>query len=345
METRPTPEKKIIYVRERPTDDVFMFWRTATAGEIQPERASPEKLWHTRGRTATGKIFKTGTTFALLLVTSAFAVSISTTHQTLSYFSDLDGAKGNTLGAGLLDFVVNAGSFEGTVTADEDGHIVINPSASEEPGSFQLEYKVKAEKTGGTSDVFCSALHANALGSLAYDGPLIDLAAGPTQSVGPYEVTISLPDPTGVSNGDTCLVDLVYSGWNSQVPDEEGYTDEERVHLTFTANIPVEGFAALAEPLLDLFSNPEPEGNLSSGEGSISDNTVDIGDQPDRGGPTIPDVPGTLDVPGVPDIQQDVPPIPNVPTDIPDVPDVPPVPDVTIPDSPEPPSASDFSPA
>ena len=44
---------------------------------------------------------------------------------------------------------------------------------------------------------------------------------------------ISLPDATGLSDGDECTVHFVYRGWSKDAPEGTGYTDEERDSFKF----------------------------------------------------------------------------------------------------------------
>jgi hypothetical protein len=97
-----------------------------------------------------------------------------------------------------------------------------------------MEYKVRAEKISG-NEPFCNLIQAQIEGDLEYSGPLLLFIGGPSLSVGLNMFNLSLPDATGVVNDDSCQIDLVYTAWAKDAPDEQGYVDEERVHITLTA--------------------------------------------------------------------------------------------------------------
>lgn len=346
---------KAIYIRTRETDDVFAYRGVASVDEIQPERKLRAKKVHAEsirgasGRFGGRKIFTRGATLGLLLLAFTFASGITATHQTLSYFNDIENTSGNNLNAGLLDFTVNAANYSGEVVVGETG-ITFDPVASGEAGSLQLEYRVHAEQMSGPeSDAFCNALVAHAEGSLAYDGPLVSLAVGPTNSVGVYEVGITMPDATGVSNGDSCVIDLVYTGWYQHAPDEQGYMDEERVTLTLTANVP-EQQQRLFEAL-NFFSAPEegavsPEEEpaeipLTEEEGTPSEDEEVVEEEKSVEQPALPEPENVIpEIPEMPEVKTPevlpvaenlIPEIPEVPeVETPEVPEVSETPEVPV---------------
>ncbi len=303
---------KAIYVRTRETDDIFVYKGVATVDEIQPNRKKKREVERGAfGRLSSKKIFKQGTTLALLLLAFTFATGITASHQTISYFNDLENASGNNLNAGLLDFTVNAKNYSGDVTVGETG-VMFDPAASGEPGSLQLEYKVAAEKKSGP-DTFCNALVANFAGGVVYDGPLLALAIGPTSAGGAYDLSLTMPDATGVVNGDTCVVDLVYTGWYQNAPDGQGYVDEERVTLTLKANIPELLIQPFSAPSFDFFSLPE--GDTPPPEEKILEETPPV----DEGGTP----PGEEVIPPPEEPPAEIPPPEEIPEVIPPPDDVP----------------------
>lgn len=337
---------KAIYIRLRETDDVFVFRGVASVDEIQPERAEQKRAREAErsqsGRLSGRKLFTRGVTLGLLLLAFTFASGIGATRQTLSYFNDLENASGNNLNAALLDFTVNAVEYSGEVVVGETG-IMFDPTASGEPGSLQLEYKVAAEKISG-SDTFCNALVATASGSLAYIGPLVSLSAGPTVSVGVYEVGITMPDDTGVVDGDVCVVDLVYTGWYQNAPDEEGYVDEERVTLTLTANIPELLIAPFSAPSFNFFSAPEGDAAPEEKIAEIPPAEEEGATSPEEGAEPEEIPTETPILPEVPDPNSLIPDLPEIPNaEIPEIPvieepapEIPEIPEIIIPEIPEP---------
>lgn len=247
MEQNRNKDVKHVYVRERQTDDVFRFWVAATADEIQSAQRVEVKLPVSKDRPRRRKLLASSATFALLLIATIFAAGITTTHQTLSYFNDIETSNANSLNAGILDLQINGVNFEGELVEDEVG-INIAPSLSGVVGNFDMEYKVRAEKISG-AEPFCALIQAHVTGdvSLQYDGALMSYVGGPSQSVSINSFDLSLPDATGVSNGDVCDIDLVYTAWAKDAVDEQGYVDEERVRITLTA-------AGLPEQVPALFS-------------------------------------------------------------------------------------------
>jgi hypothetical protein len=256
MEQQQQKDVKHVYVRERQTDDVFRFWIAATAEEIQANERATQKEYVPESKRNDRKLFASSATFALLLVATVFAAGITTTHQTLSYFNDVEASNANSLTAGILDLEIDGVDFGGEVTEGETG-VTIEPALSGAPGSFNLEYRVRAEKIDGT-EPFCSLIHAHTEGAFTYDGPLVSFTGGPSLSVGINTFQLSLPDATGVLNGNTCQIDLIYTAWAKDATDEQGYIDEERVHITLTATGLPEQAPALFNAF-NLFGDDAPE--------------------------------------------------------------------------------------
>lgn len=256
METNRNNEIKHVYVRERQTDDVFRFWKAATVDEIQPVRLERERVRSPYAGHSERKFFKSSATFALLLISTIFAAGIATTHQTLSYFNDLDSSNANSLNAGILDLEITDGETIGGEVTEGDTGVLINPALGGVAGSFDMKFKVRAEKVVG-NDPFCNLIQAQIGGDFLYSGPLVSFTGGPSIFLGVHEFNISLPDATGVVNGDSCQIDLVYTAWAKDAPDEQGYVDEERVHITLTATGLPEQAPALFNAF-GLFDTEEP---------------------------------------------------------------------------------------
>lgn len=286
MKYEPHKRYKVVYVREKETDDVFVPRRL----EIPVREVRAEKKKEPKG--STGRSLRRGATTALGVLALAVMVTMAgSAKTTFSYFSDSEFARNNPFAAGLLDFIVSPDFFDRTVTnADGDG-VYIDPSVTTEAGSFQLQYKVAIEETGGPS-ALCAALQATATTSaLTYGGPLLTLAAGPTTSVGPWELFLSLPsDVEGLVDGDMCEFDLVYTGWADQMPEGEGYQDEERVHVSIMASLiaqiqeGVQSFRLLVAPEETTEENTEEEQPQEDGDTPPEEVLLDTATTTDSGG-------------------------------------------------------------
>ena len=169
------------------------------------------------------------------------SVSVINAQSTISYFSDIELASANMFGAGTLHFTVDindqsnadisVGPLSGTTTV---------PIMTPAPGSFPIEYKIKAEKTSGSDDL-CNALQVSATTTpFIYSGPLLLLNTGTTTIPGPWplDIGVTSPTPPGINDGDTCSVDLVYSGFTEGGSEGIEYHDEERVSLTIHFALP-----------------------------------------------------------------------------------------------------------
>ncbi len=281
MEQNRNKDVKHVYVRERQTDDVFRFWMAATAEEIQAKEREPQEEYVPENTRNSRKLFASSATFALLLVATVFAAGITTTHQTLSYFNDVEASNANSLNAGILDLQINGVDYDGEVTESETG-IVIDPALSGVAGNFDMEYKVRAEMISG-NEPFCNLIQAHVEGDapLQYDGPLVSYVGGPSISVGINSFAISLPNATGVANGDVCDIDLVYTAWAKHAADEQGYVDEERVRITLTAT----GLPEQAPSFLrafSVFSADEVTSDVTSDESKEDEDNTDESDNDEK---------------------------------------------------------------
>lgn len=174
----------------------------------------------------------------IVLAFSAFMVQMWSYGGTISYFSDVETALANVMGANALDFT--ATPENGTSFSFIDG-ILDNPDGlvalvAPEPESVPLKYALSVEFATGTK-TFCDAIIAQATTLFAYSGPLLLLSASPVSFTGSWALGITL-NPGTYLPGDTCVVDLVYKAWNATTNmGSGGYSDEERTQLTFTAPV------------------------------------------------------------------------------------------------------------
>ncbi len=158
--------------------------------------------------------------------------------ETLAYYNDTETSSGNAHIAGSLDFALTETSYEDTIRSAETvsfSSILLNS------GTLDWQYTLEAEKISGDDD-FCSALNLEAElnGSEKHDNSLLALDVPASSTLGTWTFDITLPvNATGVAHGDTCKVDFVYKGWQTEIPlyEDSGFTDEERVSVTLTARM------------------------------------------------------------------------------------------------------------
>jgi hypothetical protein len=197
---------------------------------------------------------------AFVLVLSLFASSYGVTYgklqSTLAYFRDDEVSSQNLLQAGALDFVVSPdGDVSGIIGA---GTRLVIPVMTPEPGTFPTMYRVTASTTLPASPL-CNALDANATTSpFTYSGDLLGLTVTATTTSGPWPLEISLPNATGLSDGDECSFDIVYRGWHKDVPENTGYTDEERFEMLLTYSADADVFNIV---LNEFLPNPDETAN------------------------------------------------------------------------------------
>ncbi|MBI5456681.1 lamin tail domain-containing protein [Candidatus Kaiserbacteria bacterium] len=197
---------------------------------------------------------------ALVLVVSLFASSYGVTYgqlqATLAYFRDDETSSNNILQAGALDFTVSPdGDVSAIVEAGE--HLVI-PIMTPEPGTFPTMYRIVTEEFDGPNTM-CTLLDADATTTpFTYTGDLLALTVTATTTSGAWPLEISLPSVLGLVEGDECVVDLVYRGWHKDVPENTGYTDEEKVRITLTYTASTDDFNIV---LNEFLPNPDDEAN------------------------------------------------------------------------------------
>jgi predicted ribosomally synthesized peptide with SipW-like signal peptide len=174
--------------------------------------------------------------FSLAVLVLVFGV-LNHAGTTLSYFNDTETSMGNLLGAGKLDFglaLADPASANVKLTPGELS-VVIVPTVTTGAGDFPLAYRVTAVKTGGTSDALCNAIDLSTVSPpFNYTGKLIALSTVSTNVAGPWSLSLSLPSDSGFTTSDTCLIDLVYSGWVDGQTEGIQYHDVERISLVIT---------------------------------------------------------------------------------------------------------------
>lgn len=228
-----------------------------------------------------------GATLVLLAVlgASSFGVTYGNLNSTVAYFKDEEVSKANVLSAGSLDFATAPdGSVEVIIELGESLQV---PVMTPEPGSFPIMYRVIVEETDldqNGPNLLCSLLDVNAVAPpFTYTGDLLTLSVEPSSVSGAWNVTFSLPDVAGLIQGDVCTFDLVYRGWHKDVPENTGYTDEERTSFTFMYE---EGEVflrlapeALVAPLQEEAPTPPEDGPTNGGSSDTTDADASLGDE------------------------------------------------------------------
>lgn len=213
---------------------------------------------------------------AVVLSTSSYGITYGGFNSTAAYFRDSDASRGNIFAAGLLGFSLNPGEI--TMSIAQGEIIALSPFFSPDPNTFPIMYRVRVEEQGGPSPL-CALLEADGTAPpFTYRGSLLSLYTNATTTAGYWNLRVSLPDALGLVDGDICTVRLVYRGWNRDVPENTGYTDEEYDSFTFVfrgAPLSEEGAApASAEHPLEERAVPEPDDD-ARGEENISTSTLE----------------------------------------------------------------------
>ena len=204
--------------------------------------------------------------------------------DTVSYFNDTEISVGNLLNAGSLDFSVALAPNESPNIKLIPGapEITIIPTVMGGIEDFLLAYKVRIEQTGGNSPALCDAIDLFASATpFTSSGKLMNFLYGATTSLVPLSLSLSLPSDSGFVSTDTCLVDVVYSGWVDGKTEGIEYHDVERVALSIS-DPPAESTPVPEVVVPDIVSvMTELELELESDEGSttpeiISETAPDI---------------------------------------------------------------------
>ncbi len=196
-------------------------------------------------------------TAAMVVFASSIFASVSFLPTTVSYLNDSEVSTENMLAATILDFTAvpddSTFDFVGSELEDDaDGEV--DTAIELEPGSLDARFDVFVEHTGG-NPVFCNVIDATTVTPFAYTGPITALMGDNVTFAGPFEMGLSLTDESAITDGDVCIIDVVYQAWYFDAESDQGYFDEERTTLTFTYTadeVLIEPFSA---PLLRGLSN------------------------------------------------------------------------------------------
>ncbi len=164
--------------------------------------------------------------------------SLSSVGGTVSYYADVENSVASKLLTSPLSFDVEiASSTSAQVNISESGELVV-PFMFPLNGSNEIQYSVSSEFVSGDLG-FCSSIKALGAFPFPYDGNLMGLQTGFSTQTGSWALTFSVPD-ISLFSGSTCTVDLVYKGWNATSVIGEGYSDIQKVSITFTAPVVVQ---------------------------------------------------------------------------------------------------------
>jgi len=213
---------------------------------------------------------------SVVLIATTFMVNMWSIGGTISYFNDTETATQNSLGANALDFTAIPAdatfTFTDGVLDNPDGLITL---VAPETGSVLLKYSVWTEYGGG-NQAFCDAITVETADPFNYSGPLTALTASGVSFSSSWALAMSLVGDGAYQPGDTCVIDIVYRGWNALLAEGSGgYGDEERTQLTFTAPTqslaPAARFMMEVPEILNLTTEVPPE--EVTNEGATEENT------------------------------------------------------------------------
>ncbi len=166
------------------------------------------------------------------ILSVALLVSLSFVGGTVSYYADEENSVGSKLLTSPLNFDVEiASSTSAQVSISEGGELLV-PYMFPLVDSKEIQYSVNSTFVSGDLGL-CSSIKALGAFPFPYDGNLIGLQTGFSTQTGSWALTFSVPD-ISLFSGATCTVDMVYKGWNKDSVVGEGYSDVQKVTITFT---------------------------------------------------------------------------------------------------------------
>lgn len=169
--------------------------------------------------------------FGTLILTLALFSGLSSIGSTVSYFNDTETSYSNYLKADPLGFVVTYNNSTTTQVDLSQGDVLVTPTMTPNADSELIQYLVSAVVTSGDNEL-CNSIHLLGSWPFPYDDSLVKLETATTTTTGSWATTYSLPNASHYSNM-SCNIDLVYRGWNADVPFGKGYNDVKRFSITF----------------------------------------------------------------------------------------------------------------
>lgn len=187
---------------------------------------------------------------------------------TLAYYSDDEASSENALGAGSLDFSLDADEWSPVETAGalEPGDSVTRHMSVLAGDSIPFQYKVKTVQTAGDDD-FCDALDlvATREGDELYNGGLMGFDLAPSveiegDGVDDWTFTVTLPGGSGPFDGVSCEFRFDVDGWQIGFPDgSSGFSDHEELENILESGVAEEGLDNIS-PIADSYvdqNNPD----------------------------------------------------------------------------------------
>lgn len=238
-----TPHRVRMIDINRPISIPAYSRETPTTAKKQSEEVKKQHGHHTRPHWLAGVV----STLSIVGV-----VCIGSMGSTVSYFNDSEQSKENILGANALDFEVsvNQDTFAFLDRVLTIGTDVLTTTVTPVSQSVPVKYDVSIKNIQGVT-ALCDAIEVHVDEPFIYDGPLTAITATGLTYTGSWLMDITVGTESGYVSGDTCTLDMVYSGWNASLASPfGGYDDEERVTLIFTAHASDGGVPSITPKVL-----------------------------------------------------------------------------------------------
>src|SRR3989344_2908434 len=169
-------------------------------------------------------------------------VGFPITGKASAYFSDEETSSENSFSASMLDFDLFNNSYESQIGPEALGEKTYASIAMPVDGSLDMQYNLSNAITSDASGL-CGKLTVEAKqnGVTQYSGLLSGLEAPTSTDFGSWEFRFDMPVGTLAGHGDICNIDAVFSAWRADtvLPEDSGYSDEERTSFSFTARMVV----------------------------------------------------------------------------------------------------------
>lgn len=203
---------------------------------------------------------------ATLILTAIGIINFNFVTSTLSFSQDIELSTQNSFIARELDFTV---TDQGNSFQFNSNDVVAVTVIAPTPESGSLKYNVAVQEIFGPS-ILCDALETEFINPFGYNGPLLSLSGSDIEFTENWNLPVTLNGNIEDFKDSECVIDLVFTARHTDAELGIGYTDEERVTLTFTVPppyVPLEldeafsTFVALPDESLDeeVIEVPEPE--------------------------------------------------------------------------------------
>ncbi len=195
--------------------------------------------------------------FAILI-----SLSLSSVGNTISYYRDFERTIENLLQTNHLGFDVEVLELSSAQVDLTSGIGDLVPVMTPKENSSPIQYSVKSEYVSGDMGL-CNAIQVLSTWPFPESTSLVSVVTDVSTTTGPWSLHFSVPDPSNFSN-TTCTMNLVYTGFDENVPFGEGYSDTETFSITFNvAEIaPLVPASLVADTLLEETLPPVEEESL-----------------------------------------------------------------------------------